>query len=223
MKKSKTIISLMCTCILLFSCRNNVSGGPNSENLAEIKIGTQTWATKNFDVSVFRNGDTIPEAKTNEEWIKAGEEGKPAWCYYNNDPENGKKYGKLYNWYTVNDPRGLAPKGWHVPIDSEWTTLINYLGGDSVAGIKMKSTSGWNDYNGATGNGTNTSGFAGSPGGYLDPNGRFNSIGIAGVWWSSSEGTPDYAWSCALYYDNGPASRGLDSKFHGYSVRVLRD
>jgi len=109
--------------------------GPNKS----VKIGTQVWMTKNLDVSVFRNGDTIPEAKTNIEWIKAGDNQQPAWCYYDNDPANGAKYGKLYNWYAVNDSRGLAPTGWHVPSDAEWTQLKDFLGGIEVAGTKMKS------------------------------------------------------------------------------------
>jgi uncharacterized protein (TIGR02145 family) len=94
-----------------------------------IKIGTQTWASRNLDIITFNNGDSITEAKTDEEWERAGEQQKPAWYYYNNDPENGKKYGKLYNWYAMHDPRGLAPKGMHIPADEEWQTLSSYLGG----------------------------------------------------------------------------------------------
>jgi len=109
-----------------------------------VKIGTQVWMTKNLDVSVFRNGDTIPEAKTDEEWREAGENQQPAWCYSANDPKNGQKYGKLYNWYAVNDSRGLAPTGWHIPSDVEWTILEDYLGDD--ADKKLKSTSGWNNW-----------------------------------------------------------------------------
>ena len=112
----------------------------------EVTIGNQVWMTKNLNVDKFRNGDVIPEAKSEEEWKKAGEEGKPAWCYYENDPANGAKYGKLYNWYAVNDLRGLAPEGYHVPTNDEWTVLIDYLGGGEVAGKKMKSKSGWDSY-----------------------------------------------------------------------------
>ena len=111
-----------------------------------VKIGTQTWTTENLNVSTFRNGDPISEAKTNEEWDEAGKNKQPAWCYYENDPKNGAKYGKLYNWYAVNDPRGLAPAGWHVPSDAEWTILSDFLGGGMTAGKKMKSLSGWNSY-----------------------------------------------------------------------------
>ena len=102
-----------------------------------VTIGTQVWMTKNLDVSTFRNGDPIPEVKTQEEWEEAGKNKQPAWCYYDNDPKNGEKYGKLYNWYAVNDPRGLAPTGWHVPTDAEWRTLTVYLG--SYEGTKLKS------------------------------------------------------------------------------------
>ena len=115
-------------------------------NAQTVPIGTQVWMTKNLDVATFRNGDPIPEAKTAEEWEKAGENKQPAWCYYDNDPANGAKYGKLYNWYAVNDSRGLAPVGYHIPSDAEWTKLTDFLGGESVAGTKMKSKSGWNSY-----------------------------------------------------------------------------
>jgi uncharacterized protein (TIGR02145 family) len=90
-------------------------------------IGTQVWATKNLDVSTFRNGDPIPQAKSDAEWVAAGENYQPAWCYYDNDPKNGTKYGKLYNWFAVRDARGLAPAGWHVPTDEEWTILPYYV------------------------------------------------------------------------------------------------
>lgn len=106
-------------------------------NAQTVTIGSQIWMTKNLDVANFRNGDPIPEAKTDAEWKAAGENEQPAWCYYDNDTANGTKYGKLYNWYAVNDPRGLAPTGYHIPTDAEWTKLSDYLGND--AGTKMKS------------------------------------------------------------------------------------
>ena len=188
-------------------------------NAQDVTIGTQVWMTKNLDVSTFRNGDPIPEAKTNEEWKKAGENGQPAWCYYDNEPANGEKYGKLYNWYAVNDPRGLAPKGWHVPSDKEWTTLTDYLGGEEIAGTKMKSTSGWKQ----DGNGTNESGFSGLPGGYRYSYGIFNYIGFNGFWWSSTESLTYFAWARYLNYNNGYVFRSFYSKDGGFSVRCLRD
>lgn len=108
-----------------------------------IKIGNQAWTAENLNVEKFRNGDPIPNAKTKDQWHEAGIYKQPAWCYYDNDPVNGNKYNKLYNWYAVNDPRGLAPVGYHIPSDAEWTKLTDYLGGDYVTAEKMKSTTGW--------------------------------------------------------------------------------
>jgi len=215
MKKNKTIITILAT-TLLFSCANNASA-------QEIKIGTQTWATTNLNVSTFRNGDAIPEVKTVEEWKKAGDEGNPAWCYYKNDPANGKKYGKLYNWYAVNDARGLAPEGWHVPSDAEWTTLTDYLGGEEVSGTKMKDTNGWEDPEGKSGNGTNTSGFTGISGGYRTVSGAFYYIGGDGYWWSSTEYIAPAAWIRMMSYYYVTVRRYSTGEQSGLSVRCLKD
>ncbi|MFY7939168.1 MAG: fibrobacter succinogenes major paralogous domain-containing protein [Flavobacterium sp.] len=227
-----------------------------------ITIGTQVWMTKNLDVATFRNGDPIPQAKTNEEWIKAGENQQPAWCYYDNDPANGAKYGKLYNWYAVNDSRGLAPVGYHIPSDAEWTKLTDFLGGESVAGTKMKSKSGWNSYTTGgsktcpncvnwnakyrrkvpchtcqdtrsvpapkvtnSGNGTNTSGFSGLPGGLRNLPGTFDYVGEYGFWWSSTEYSTYAARGRFLFllYDDGNVGRDELNKELGFSVRCLRD
>ena len=118
-----------------------VSFSAYSNGQSSIKIGNQVWATTNLNVTTYSNGDPIPEVKDPSEWktLTTG-----AWCYYNNDPANGTKYGKLYNWYAVHDPRGLAPAGFHIPSDAEWTTLITYLGGESVAGGKLKQAGMYN-------------------------------------------------------------------------------
>ena len=93
-----------------------------------VTIGTQVWMTKNLDVSTFRNGEIIPEAKTTDEWQAANTNHTPAWCYYDNDPKNGEIYGKLYNCYAVDDSRGLAPAGWHVPTVEEWKVMYDNIG-----------------------------------------------------------------------------------------------
>jgi len=108
-----------------------------------VTIGTQDWSTKNLDVSTFRNGDVIPEARSKEEWEAANASKQPAWCYYENDPINGLEFGKLYNWYAVSDPRGLAPVGWHVPTTLEWYELMNFLGDENEVGKKLKVKSSW--------------------------------------------------------------------------------
>jgi len=184
-----------------------------------VTIGKQVWMTKNLDVATFRNGDSIPHAKTNEEWTKAGENQQPAWCYYHNDPAKGVKYGRLYNWYAVNDSRGLAPTGWHIPSDAEWTKLTDFLGGEAVAGKKMKSKSGWKE----NGNGTNTSGFSGLPGGARYSGGSFFNVGYDGYWWSSTENNTSHAWSRNLNYSSGFVFRYSNYKLNGFSVRCLRD
>jgi hypothetical protein len=225
-----------------------------------VNIGTQTWTTKNLDVATFRNGDAIPEAKTDEEWQAAGDNKRPAWCYYNNDPKNGTKYGKLYNWYAVKDARGLAPVGWHVPTDQEWTVLSTFLGGEDVAGKKMKSISGWNSYTTGgsktcpncanwnaeyrkkvpchtckdtrsvvapkvshDGNGMNSIGFSGLPGGYRHLNTDFLLVGSSGFWWSASAYYESSAWYRYLSHYNFNLHRFDYYNDYGFSVRCVKD
>jgi uncharacterized protein (TIGR02145 family) len=185
----------------------------------EVTIGQQVWMTKNLTVATFRNGDPIPQAKTDEEWVKAGENQQPAWCYYDNDPKNEEIYGKLYNGYAVNDKRGLAPEGYHVPTDAEWTQLSDYLGGEDVAGKKMKSTSGWIE----NGNGSKESGFNGLPGGFRYNSGAFSDQGYYGYWWSASETNAGLAYYRDLHHDGDNLDRDNGDKVLGFSVRCLRD
>lgn len=131
--------------------------------LPNVSICDQVWMTKNLDVDKYRNGDAIPQVTSSSEWESLG---TGAWCWYNNDSANyAATYGKLYNWYAVNDPRGLAPAGWHMPSDLEWSTLATCLGGDGVAGGKMKGTGTafWQEPNAGA---INSSGFTELPGGY---------------------------------------------------------
>ena len=242
MKKNNLILRLIAPLLMAFSL---------TAVAQTVTIGNQVWMTKNLNVDKFRNGDPIPQAKTAAEWKAAGEKKQPAWCYYDNDPANGAKYGKLYNWFAVNDSRGLAPAGYHIPSDAEWTQLTDFLGSD--AGTKMKSTSGWGvmenvpcpnckDWNDeyrtchvckdtrssgqklvSKGNGTNSSGFSGLPAGFRYDFGSFYFIGRLGYWWSSTEPDTALAWFRLLNYGNGDAYRGIDLKELGFSVRCLRD
>ena len=154
----------------------------NGNGYKTIKFGMQEWTAVNLNVTTFRNGDAIFQAKTADEWTKAGKDQKPAWCYSNNDPENGKKYGILYNWYAISDKRGLAPKGWMVPINANWMTLVKNLLGVDVAGIKLKNKTGWKSKNG-----TNNIGFSALPAGFRDEKGDFKELLTKGQWWSNSE------------------------------------
>tara|TARA_B100001094_G_scaffold325469_1_gene379849 strand:- start:753 stop:1415 length:663 start_codon:yes stop_codon:yes gene_type:complete len=203
-------------------------GCGTSSSFSSVKIGVQDWMSMNLNVERFRNGDIIPEAKTKKDWEKAGLEGRPAWCYYDNDISNGEKYGKLYNWHAVSDPRGLTPEGWHVPTDAEWTVLTDYLATDGHIGTEgtvLKSTSGWNDKrDGTSGNGTNVYGWNGLPGGGLNGNGSFYGVGSYGSWWSSSLSNASDAWSRNLNYSSDYVYRNASfSKENGFSVRCLRD
>ena len=184
-------------------------------------IGSQVWQTKNLNVDRFRNGDPIPEAKTKEAWVAAGENRKPAWCYYENNASNGSIYGKIYNCYAATDSRGICPSGWHLPSDKEWTALTNYLG-KNVAGGKMKSIG--NIYWQATNEGaTNESGFFALPGGYRDNNGSFYSIRYEAFFWSATVVGGSSAWSRTLYSGTSFVAATTANKSSGASVRCLRD
>ena len=187
-------------------------------SIPSVTICTQVWMLKNLDVSTYRNGDPIPQVTDSIQWVNLT---TGAWCYYNNNSANGPVYGKLYNWYAVNDPRGLAPAGWHVPSDAEWTTLSTCLGGDLIAGGPMKEigTTHWTPPNTGA---TNTSGFTGLPGGTRN-NDTFNGVGFNGFWWSSTEYDTSIAWLRYLAYANGIFGRIASNKQCGFSVRCLRD
>ena len=188
-----------------------------AQSIPSVKIGDQTWSTENLSTARFRNGDRIPEAKTDQEWKSAGENGQPVWCWYGNDPANGEKYGRLYNWFAVNDSRGLAPEGWHIPTDKEWKVLRKVLG--STAGQAMKTTDGWH----VGGNGTNASGFSGLPGGLRYFNGHFNGIGQFGHWWSSGEHYANDAWNRFLGFGDDRLNAYFSNKKSGFSVRCIKD
>ena len=183
-------------------------------------LDTSNWASKNLDVDHFRNGDKIPEAKTAEDWDEAEYYCKPAWCYYDNDPENGNKYGKLYNRHAVSDKRCLAPDGWHIPTDEEWTELENLLGEE--AGKKLKSKNGWED----SGNGTDLIGFNALPGGCRITGYIFFQIGEYTGFWCTENGY-GYLWCFFLYNNSGDLKRGskvYNTEFkHGNYVRCVRD
>lgn len=187
--------------------------------IPSIIIGTQRWMTTNLNVSRYRNGDKIPQVKNAAAWagLTTG-----AWCYYNNDPATGAIYGKLYNWYAVNDPRGLAPAGFHVPSNEEWTTLITFLGGQGVAGGAMKET-GTVHWTTPNTDATNSSVFTGLPGGFRFNDGAFILIRDYGYWWSSTESESNLAWYRSLVHDGGLIGGFYHFKVDGLSVRCLRN
>ena len=183
-----------------------------------IKIGKQVWIQSNLNVEYFRNGDKILEAKSNEEWIKAGKEGRPAWCYYNNDIRTADKHGKHYNWFAVNDSRGLAPNGWLIPSDEDWSTLEEFLGGEKIAGTKIKSSNNWVENR----NGTNETKFTANPSGGRSYDGLFDGIGWGAGWWCSSSYDNENALLRSVRFDDNEIHRGIVSKQSGMPVRCIK-
>jgi uncharacterized protein (TIGR02145 family) len=216
-EKKLTRCFLLVSLIVLSSCSGLVKD--HDGNIYKIvKIGKQIWLSENLAVSHFRNGDTIPEIRSDDEWEKYGNEGKPAWCYEENNPGNGKKYGKLYNWYAISDPRGLAPYGWHVPSDQEWLRLTTYFGGPIFAALKMRT-------NGLTGEGIKETGndFKLPAGGIRNNHGQFYGSGSYGYWWSSTEFASSKAWIRILDYLKCYVNSPSFSKKYGLSVRCIKD
>jgi uncharacterized protein (TIGR02145 family) len=185
-----------------------------------VTIGTQTWMAENLRVARYKNGTAIPLVTDPTAWVGLT---TPGYCWYNNDEATNKAtYGALYNWYTV-ITGNLCPTGWHVPTDAEWTTLTTYLGGESVAGGKLREvgTAHWASPNTGA---TNETGFTALPGGYRYYTGTYLTIGYAGYWWSSTGSSATNAWYRYMYYYNPLVSRdGYGSKESGFSVRCLRD
>lgn len=203
----------------LSACSGGAEPGRDATS-AEVTIGERVWMGQNLDVDSFRNGDPIPHARTDEEWAKADAEETPAWCYFGNDSANGRKYGRLYNWHAVADPRGLAPEGWSIPSDADWNELAEALGGTRNAGKVLKSSSGWKD----DGNGTNESGFTGRPGGARMPAGGFVWEGQSACFWSSTDdGGRTFAWTRILEHDDSRLNRGSTPLGAGFSVRCIKD
>jgi uncharacterized protein (TIGR02145 family) len=200
MKKAITIMgAILVASVILTSC-----GGSNN---SPVKIGEQEWMGGNLNVTTFKDGSQIPEAKTDAEWRKAGEEQKPAWCYYKSDVEDAEEIGKIYNWYAVNDKRGLAPAGWHVATDEDWEKLIEFAGDDEAA-IKLKSKKGWRSkgvyaFQDVNSNATNETGFGALPGGGRGP--QYALGESAGWWWSASEVDDENAY----YFHMKPNEEGL--------------
>jgi uncharacterized protein (TIGR02145 family) len=191
-----------------------------------IVIGTQEWMAENLNTSVYRNGDAIPTNLDDATWAATT---SGAWAYYNNDASYACPYGKLYNWFTCVDARGLCPVGWHVPSDAEWTVLTDFLGGESEAGGKMKSTgtieAATGLWNGPNTGATNSDGFSGVPTGLRHNTfGYYEQGGQYGYWWSLLEFDELNAWYRRLDYVNDNAFQDMGSnKRNGFSVRCLRD
>ena len=218
------------TCIGGSPCGSQLTVIFDGYDYDTVEIGGQCWFAENLRTEHFANGDAIPANLSDNEWASTasgavavygedtgcedfspdGDACDPAWSL--------NEYGRLYNWYAVDDERGLCPTGWHVPTDGEWSVLTDYLGGSEVAGNEMKTTYGWY----GEGNGTNSSGFSGLPGGFRSQSTYFNGAGVSGIWWSSSP-SGSYAWFRVVDNVNTNVGRDYSNLQGGLSVRCLKD
>ncbi|HUX56503.1 MAG TPA: fibrobacter succinogenes major paralogous domain-containing protein [Bacteroidales bacterium] len=184
-----------------------------------ITIGKQVWMAENLKTTKFNYGTAILLVTDNNAWKELK---TPAYCWFNNDIENKELFGALYNWYTVNTKK-LCPKGWHVPTKTDWATLVTYLGGQSMAGnkLKEKGTAHWEILDNRV---TNEFDFTALPGGLRIASGVFPTFGNSyAVWWMATEKDPVVAWNYGLYFRSSKLFSGFDKKVNGFSVRCLRD
>ena len=214
---------------IIFSATADPSNCPSSVMDADgnvypvAEIGNQCWTASNLKTSKFADGSAIPNNTDVEFWSQITTPATPAWRIFNNKPINDSIYGKLYNWYAISDPRNVCPNGWHVPTNEEWDALANYLGGDSIAGGKMKTlgTQFWQSPNiGAT----NESGFSGLPGGRCSGNlGTLSNLGDTGFWWSYSAFDDLGAWFRFIKNNEEKLSKNYYYKASGFSVRCKKN
>ncbi|MCX6335307.1 MAG: fibrobacter succinogenes major paralogous domain-containing protein [Bacteroidia bacterium] len=186
-----------------------------------VAIGTQVWMVENLKTTKYNDGTSIPLVTVEAAWSNLT---TPGYCFYDNDAGTNKAtYGAIYNWYTVNTGK-LCPTGWHVPSDAEWTTLTNFLGGEYVAGGKLKQSgiSLWSSPNDGA---TNWSGFTALPAGYRQEAGSFCNINDDDFWWSTTTSTSQItkAWSRGVNYNYPYVYNDFYLKSFGYSVRCLRN
>ncbi|MGB8490677.1 MAG: fibrobacter succinogenes major paralogous domain-containing protein [Bacteroidales bacterium] len=187
-----------------------------------VNIGTQTWLKENLKTSRYNDGLPIQLLTDINKWSDSSNIG---YCWYNGDDNNGNPYGALYNWYAVKTGK-LCPAGWHVPSDAEWTTLTEYLGGENVAGSKLKEA-GPMHWSSLSARSNNESGFTALPGGYRNSIGSFDGIRNNGNWWTSTEDTPsgdeNLVFMRWIYVAYANVYRDLSGKKNGYSVRCIKD
>ncbi len=215
MKKSLLLIFISLTAVLNSKAQSTGSGLMDIEGntYKSILLGKQEWMMDNLKVTKYRNGQSIPHIQDSIVW-NAWKNG--AYVFYKNDT----KHGILYNWMAVNDSRGVCPTGWHVPSSFEWDTLAKFLGGNEVAGGKMKAKLHWETPNTSA---TNESSFHALPKGMYGVNGSFNNIGKNAYWWSSSEHGVSSAWGREIGFNESALFAGHGDKRDGLSLRCIKD
>ena len=220
---------IVISCILQISCKKDDDNNPPSITVTDIDgnlyhavtIGTQVWMVENLKVTRYRNGDLIGTTTPASLYVGDGRPPKYQWAYDSNDG-NVAAYGRLYTWYAIKDSRKVCPVDWHVPSNAEWTELTDYLGGEDVAGGKLKEI-GLTHWNSPNEGATNESGFTALPGGYRDNYGEILNIGGLGYWWSSTEYDAYSAWDRNMFYLYANVNYHGSIKEYGFSVRCIRD
>ncbi len=194
MKISSIIFGMPLLVLMFVSCKKEATPEPEpspiygealdveNNTYVTVDIKGAMWFTENLACKKFRNGDTLFQAKTNDEWEMALIDGVPAWCYPNNDSILAESYGIMYNYHAITDSRGLAPEGWHISSAYDWQRLIDLYGGEWNAGYFLKATEGWQD----NGNGSNSTKFNALPCGKRISIGSFFIFGDQGWWWTST-------------------------------------
>lgn len=233
MKKLVKLLPLITVLIIIFSCNNDkdfifimnpwIEYGSMTDQdrntYKTIPIGTQTWMAENLKTTKLNDGTSIPIVPDATSWYKLA---TPACCWQNNNPARKVTYGVLYNWFTVNTGK-LCPTGWHVPSDAEWTSLTNYLGGENIAGGKLKE-SGFKHWNSPNTGATNETSFSAFPGGerHSGPDAVFDNLLEMGCWWTTTFGE-DWAISRLMHANNTSVQKLFYSKKCGLSVRCVCD
>jgi uncharacterized protein (TIGR02145 family) len=182
------------------------------------KIGNRTWIIENLKTTKLNDGTAIPIVLDKKAWSELS---TPAYCWYNNDTINKNEYGALYNGYTIFTGK-LCPMGWHVSANDEWSELITVLGGDNVAGGKLKE-SGINHWSDPNEGATNESLFTALPGGSRYTSGLFISIKNLGYWWSPVERNTYNSWYRSMYYRDNAVNRNFIDSTNGFSVRCVKN
>jgi uncharacterized protein (TIGR02145 family) len=182
-------------------------------------IGSQVWLVENLKTTKYRNGDPISGITDNSEWANSG---TGAYSFYSNNTSNYTIYGNLYNWLAATDSRNIAPTGWHVPSEEEWTILQDYLGGELNAGGELKET-GLTNWQSPNEGATNETGFTALPGGYRYIDGSFSNLGYKGVWWSNSEKPSNSAYALFTYAEGTQLHGEPNDKRIGFSIRCIMD
>jgi uncharacterized protein (TIGR02145 family) len=225
--------------LFLLGCKDSVSPDEivcidiDGNVYETVQIGDQIWTTTNLKTTHYRNGDPIPTGYSNSEWSNLDDTDTGAYAEYPEDEDSQSEatcggncsevYGYLYNWYAVDDARGLAPEGWHIPTDEEWQELVNFYGGSSIAGAFLKE-SGYNHWEFPNDGANNESGFTALPAGYRDYSyGEYHFMGDLGYFWSSSEFGAIHAWRRLFDNNDSKVDRSSYNKNYGFVVRLVRD